>query len=146
VTEKPRDAHADEPEELRGGPETILFVDDEVPIAKMGTQILQRLGYAVTKQTSSSEALALFKVQPDAFDLVITDMTMPGLTGDKLALEMMAVRPDIPVVLCTGYNKKISEEMATAIGIKAMVFKPITTVDLARTVREVLDEAVEDQK
>jgi CheY-like chemotaxis protein len=112
----------------------------------MGTQILQRLGYAVTKQTSSSEALALFKVQPDAFDLVITDMTMPGLTGDKLALEMMAVRPDIPVVLCTGYNKKISEEMATAIGIKAMVFKPITTVDLARTVREVLDEAVEDQK
>ncbi len=79
--------------------------------------------------------------QPHNFDLVITDMTMPYLTGDKLATELMKIRPDIPVMLCTGYSKKISAESAAAIGIKAIAYKPMVKADLAQTVRKVLDEA-----
>ena len=97
-----------ETKEYPSGTERILFVDDEAPIAKVGGQILERLGYSVTTRTSSIEALELFKAKPDDFDLVITDMTMPNLTGDKLAIELVKIRPDIPVVLCTGYSIKIN--------------------------------------
>jgi CheY-like chemotaxis protein len=103
---------------------------------------LERLGYAVTTRTSSVEALELFRSQPDKFDLVITDMTMPGMRGDELAVELMSIRPGIAVILCTGYSKKISNEIAKEIGIKAFAYKPIVMADLARTVREVLDEAM----
>ena len=129
------------PEQIPMGTESILFVDDEAPIAKMGSQILERLGYAVTARTSSIEALELFQTKPNDFDLVITDMTMPNLTGDKLAVELMKIRPDIPVILCTGYSKKISDETATEIGIKAFIYKPVVKAELAKTVRKVLDEA-----
>ncbi|MCF8074788.1 MAG: response regulator [Desulfotignum sp.] len=129
------------PETLPTGTERILFLDDEAPIAKMGSQILERLGYSVTIRTSSVEALELFRAKPDEFDLVVTDMTMPNMTGDKLAVKLMKIRPDIPVILCTGYSKKISDETATDIGIKAFAYKPVLKADLARTVREVLDEA-----
>ena len=129
------------PEQLPTGTERILFVDDEAPIAKMGGQILERLGYSVTTRTSSIEALELFQVRPNDFDLVVTDMTMPNLTGDKLAVELMKIRPDIPVILCTGYSKKISDEIASELGIKAFAYKPVVKVDLAKTVRKVLDEA-----
>ena len=94
--------------------------DDELSIAKMGTAILGRLGYAVTTSTSSEEALAMFRMNPMNFDLVITDMTMPKMTGDKLAREIMNLRPDIPVILCTGYNKQISDEDISKIGIKGI--------------------------
>jgi PAS domain S-box-containing protein len=127
--------------ELPTGTERILFVDDEAPIAKMSQQILERLGYRVTTRTSSVEALALFSAGPDEFDLVITDVSMPVLTGDKLAAEMMKVRPDIPVILCTGYSNRISDVSATEIGIKAFAHKPIVMTDLANTVRTVLDAA-----
>ncbi len=123
------------------GNENILFVDDEAPIAKMGGKVLENLGYIVTTRTSSVEALELFRSKPQAFDLIVTDMTMPNMTGDKLAVELMKIRPDIPVVLCTGYSKKISEKNAAEIGIKAFVYKPIVKADLAKTVRKVLDEA-----
>lgn len=123
------------------GTERILFVDDEAPIAKMGSQILERLGYSVTTRTSSVEALELFRTKPEEFDLVITDMTMPNMTGEKLAMELMKIRPDISVVLCTGYSKKISDESAAAIGVKAFAYKPIVKADLAKTVRKVLGEA-----
>ena len=91
--------------------------------------------------TSSTEALELFKLNPNNFDLVISDMTMPRMTGNKLAIELMKIRPDIPIILCTGYSKKISEEKASEIGIKAFAYKPVVKADLARTVRKVLDEA-----
>ena len=121
------------------GNENILFVDDEAPIAKMGSKVLEQLGYSVTSRTSSVEALELFKSKPQAFDLVISDMTMPNMTGDKLAGELMKIRPDISVILCTGYSKKISKESIADIGIKALVYKPVIKADLAKTVREVLE-------
>ena len=134
----------DELEILPSGTEHILFIDDEVPIAKMGGQILERLGYSVTTRTSSYEALELFKSKPDDFDLVVTDMTMPNMTGDKLAVELRKIRPDTPIILCTGYSKKIPEDLIAEIGIKAFTYKPIVRADLAKTVRKVLDEAKDD--
>ncbi len=92
------------------GTERIFFIDDEQPIADMGKQTLESLGYDVVTRTSSIEALALFKNKPDRFDLVITDLTMPNMTGDELAQELMAARPDIPVLLCTGYSASIDEK------------------------------------
>jgi len=141
ITRKRQDHRKYESEELPLGTESVLFVDDEAPIAKMGSQVLERLGYKVTTRTSSVEALELFRLKPNYFDLIITDMTMPNMTGDRLAVELMKIRSDIPVILCTGYSKKISEESASLIGIKAFAYKPIVTADLAKTVRRVLDEA-----
>ena len=133
-------------EKLPSGTERILLVDDEASIAKMGSQILERLGYSVTTRTGSLEALELFRVKPDDFDLVVTDMTMPNLTGDKLAVELMKIRPDIPIILCTGYSKKIANDTASDIGIKAFAYKPVVRTDLAKTVRKVLDEARSESK
>jgi CheY-like chemotaxis protein len=128
------------PEQLPTGTESILFVDDEISIAKMGCQILARLGYSVTARTSSIEALELFRKKPQAFDIIITDMTMPNMTGDMLAHELHKIRPDIPIILCTGYSKKISDRKAAAIGIDAFAYKPIVKKDLSMTIRRVLDE------
>ncbi|MDY6989464.1 MAG: PAS domain S-box protein [Thermodesulfobacteriota bacterium] len=124
---------------LPTGKESILFVDDEPPLAALGKQRLKRLGYEVTTRTSSIEALELYKAKPDAFDLVITDMTMPHMTGDRLASEMMKVRPDIPVILCTGYSTQISKEKAKGLGIRGFAMKPIVTRELAEMVRRALD-------
>ena len=126
---------------LPRGKERILFVDDEDQIANISGQILKRLGYSVTTCTSSMEAYELFRKKPDDFDLVITDMTMPNMTGDRLAVELMKIRPDIPVILCTGYSKKISDKTVSKIGVKALAYKPIAKADLAKTIRNVLDEA-----
>jgi len=141
ITQKSEDWRPYEEEKPPSGTERILFVDDELPIAKMGSQILERLGYQVAVRTSSIEAMELFRSKPNHFDLVITDMTMPNMSGDKLAIELMNIRPDIPVILCTGYSKKISDVTASEIGIKAFAYKPIEKADLAKTVRKVLDEA-----
>jgi CheY-like chemotaxis protein len=141
ITKKRTKTKPYQAEELPYGNERILIVDDELPIARMSSQILQRLGYSVTIRTSSIEAMALFRAKPDEFDLVITDMTMPNMTGDELAIELMKIRQDIPVILCTGYSKKISDETASEIGIKAFAYKPVVKADLAKTVRKVLDEA-----
>ncbi|MCG8633876.1 MAG: PAS domain S-box protein [Desulfobacterales bacterium] len=139
VTEKDEKQWPCEIKELPHGTERILFVDDEIPIAKMSNRVLEGLGYAVTTETSSVDALALFRRNPDAFDLVITDMTMPGMTGDALASQMMTIRPDIPVVLCTGYYKNISEESVLKTGIRALIHKPVTREKMAGMIREVLD-------
>jgi CheY-like chemotaxis protein len=133
--------HVQETNALTTGTESILFVDDEASIAKMGGKILRRLGYQVTTRTSSVEALDLFRSKPYDFDLVLSDMTMPVITGDKLAGELMKIRSDIPVVLCTGYSKNLSYETARKIGIRALVYKPIVKVELAETIRKILDEA-----
>jgi len=121
------------------GDEHILFVDDEPSIARMGSRILESLGYQVTTRTSSIEALELFKENPGDFQLVITDMTMPHMNGDKFAIELRQIRTDIPIILCTGYSSKINAEIAQKIGINAFTSKPFLKSDLACTTREVLD-------
>lgn len=122
------------------GNERILFIDDEFPLVDLGKQMLEKLGYEVTIRTSSIEALKLFKVKPSEFDLVITDMTMPNMTGEKLAVELMKIRSDTPVIICTGYSRYISEKKAKDMGVRAFVMKPLMMRDLARTVRKVLDK------
>jgi CheY-like chemotaxis protein len=129
------------PEKLTIGNEHILLVDDEKPIVDVVQQMLERLGYQVTVRTSSIEALEVFRASMDKFDLVITDLTMPNMTGDKLAGELMNIRPDIPIILCTGFSEKMSKERAEALGIKDFLMKPIVKSDLAKTVREVLDKS-----
>lgn len=127
--------------ELPTGQERILFVDDEPQIVKVVGRILGQLGYSVTTSASSTEALELFRSKPDSFDLVISDVTMPEMTGDQLTKQLIGIRPNIPIILCTGYSKRLSEDKAAEIGIKAFAYKPIVKEDLARTVRDVLDLA-----
>lgn len=129
---------------VSGGSERLLFIDDEQTVSEIGKRLLEELGYEVVAMTSSVEALDLFRAGPDRFNLVITDMTMPHLTGDQLTMELMKIRPDIPVILCTGYSRQISEKRAREIGIKAFLLKPVDKNDLARTVRHVLDAGKEE--
>ncbi|BHH86129.1 transporter substrate-binding domain-containing protein [Desulforhopalus sp. 52FAK] len=132
-------------DDLPTGQERILFVDDEVQIAKMANRILSQLGYAVSIKTCSLEALELFRSKSNDFDLVISDVTMPKMTGDQLAQELIQIRADIPIILCTGYSKRLSEERASEIGINAFAYKPIVKEELAKTVRDVLDQ-VRDER
>jgi CheY-like chemotaxis protein len=120
------------------GCEHILLVDDEQPLVEIGRQMLERLGYSVATRTSSIEALELFKVNPDRFDLVITDIVMPNLAGDKLAKKIIHIRNDIPVVLCTGYSEKFTRQNASEMGIQTFLMKPLVMRDLANTVRQAL--------
>lgn len=122
------------------GTERILLVDDEEQIVSMERQMLENLGYKVTARTDSTEALAEFSKQPQDFDLVITDMTMPHMSGDELAQKLLDVKPDIPVILCTGFNEDITEEKALDMGIQKFVMKPVIKNDLATTIRSVLDQ------
>jgi len=122
------------------GRESVLFVDDEAALADIGRQVLERLGYRVTTRTSSLEALGLFKAQPDRFDLVVTDQTMPHLTGVELAREMLKMRPDLPIILCTGFSEQISAEKARAMGIRRFVMKPLVIREVAAVIRSALDE------
>ncbi|MBF0211577.1 MAG: response regulator [Desulfamplus sp.] len=122
----------------QGGNERILLVDDEVVLITLQKAMLERLGYHVTSRTSSIEALEAFRSNPDKFDMVITDMAMPNLSGDKLALELIKIRPDIPILLCTGFSTIMSEEKALSMGIKGFLMKPVTISDLDKKIREVL--------
>ncbi len=121
------------------GNEKILIVDDEEPIVNLLSQMLKRLGYDVTPRTSSIEAVKLFDACPSRFDLVITDMTMPNLTGVQLAKQLIKKRPDIPIILCTGFSEQISEEKAKAFGISEFITKPVIGSVLAKTIRKILD-------
>jgi PAS domain S-box-containing protein len=129
----------EKPEVLPKGTERILFVDDEPSLVEMAERMLRRLGYDVETKTSSVEALDLFKEEPDRFDLVITDIGMPHMAGDMLAQKLIKIRPDVPVIICTGYSDRMDEDNAKERGIKAFVMKPLLMRDLAKTVREVLD-------
>jgi PAS domain S-box-containing protein len=120
------------------GKERILVVDDEEQIVRMTQQILERLGYHVTARTSSIETLEAFRAAPDKFDLVITDMTMPNMTGVHLTQKLIEIRPDIPVIICTGFSEKISEHKAKAMGIHGYVMKPVIRSELAKKIREAL--------
>jgi CheY-like chemotaxis protein len=133
-----KDDHRNAPP-LPSGNERVLFVDDETMLVDMSRQILQRLGYQVTACTTSVEALQRFQNDPSAFDLIITDMTMPHMTGKELATEILKINPALPIILCTGFSETISEEIAKSIGIRAFILKPIVMSDLAETMRKVLD-------
>ncbi len=128
------------PDPLPGGSETILLVDDEKALAEAGQQILARLGYQVVVRLCPAEALAAFLAEPDKVDLVITDHTMPKMTGIELAREILAVRPEMPIILCTGFSATLgmTPDKARAVGIREMIMKPIIMRDLAETVRRVL--------
>ena len=139
IDEVEEETQTDEPLIEINGKERILLIDDEHQIIDIERQILERLGYTVTSTTDSQEALEEFAAQPDHFDLVITDMTMPKMTGDQLAQRMMDIKPQIPVILCTGFNETISEEKALAMGIDKFVMKPVVKEELASTIRKVLD-------
>ncbi len=121
------------------GSERVLFVDDEMPLAEIGKQMLEGYGYRVSLCTSGVEALELFKANPVQFDLVITDMTMPNMSGLDLASEIISLRPEMRIILCTGFSEKITPAGAEAAGIKAFMLKPVSQDDLIHTVREVLD-------
>ena len=125
---------------IQGGIERILLVDDEDAVVTMEKLMLERLGYQVTSRTSSIDALEAFRANPNKFDLVITDMQMPNMSGDKLSVELARIRPDIPVLLCTGFSEVMSEEKAASLGINDFLLKPIVMKDLSQKIREVLDE------
>jgi signal transduction histidine kinase/CheY-like chemotaxis protein len=129
-----------EPDEIPGGYETILFIDDEESIVNMTEQMLKRLGYKVKTKMNPVEALELFKSKPYRFDLVITDMTMPQMSGVKLYEKLMEIRADIPVIICTGHSALIDKKKSRKLGIAAYVMKPIVLRDIANTIRNVLDE------
>ncbi|MCA1792513.1 MAG: response regulator [Desulfobacteraceae bacterium] len=118
-------------------------MDDEASIVHLEIQMLERLGYRITSFTGSVDALAAFETEPSQFNLVITDMNMPHLTGMQLAKELIAVRPDIPVIICTGFSERINKRKAETLGIKGLLMKPVGMMDLAHKVREVLDEMKE---
>ena len=124
---------------LPEGDERILLVDDEAMLTEVLGSMLAMLGYQVTTTESSLEALALFQGDPQGFDLLITDMTMPELTGDRLTNEVRLLRPDLPVIICTGYNRRLSDYHPESLSVQAILMKPVEQQDLARTVREVLD-------
>ena len=126
-------------ETLARGHERILFVDDESALAELGKQMLERFGYEVTAIASSIEALEIFRLQPERFDLVMTDMAMPKIRGDRLAEQLVEIRPDIPIIICTGRSEQMPEEKTKRIGIKALVIKPYVMKDLASIARKVID-------
>jgi PAS domain S-box-containing protein len=121
------------------GSERILFVDDEEALLELGEQLLTKLGYDVTCQGSSEAALGLFKDDPSGFDLVITDQTMPEMTGVELAKRILEIRPDMPIILCTGFSHLVDTESAKAAGIRGFAMKPLTKREIARTIKSVLD-------
>jgi PAS domain S-box-containing protein len=138
ATEKPV-VEAQANKDIPRGNETILFVDDEISIVKMVKRMFERLGYKVETATTPQDALELFRSNPDHFNLVITDMTMPQMTGVKLSQKLMDIRKDIPIIVCTGYSKLVDEEKAKELGLAAYVMKPIDMQETAQTIRKVLD-------
>jgi DNA-binding NtrC family response regulator len=114
-------------------------VDDEQTILRFERRALTKLGYVVTALDSSVEALRLFQAQPENFDLVITDMTMPKMTGAELARRVLDIRPDMPIILCTGYSSLISAKEAKEIGVREFFIKPLEWAPFIKSVRKVLD-------
>ena len=139
VVQEEEDTASTETQEATRGKGSILFVDDEELLAEMGKDMLERLGYTVTSRSRSIEALATFMEDPAQFDLVITDQTMPGLTGIELAKRILQVKHDIPIILCTGFSQLVDEDSAKIIGIKEFALKPLTKSSIALLVSKFLD-------
>jgi len=124
------------------GAETILLVDDEEPIMKMEQKILERLGYNVIAKTGSVEALEAFKSNPNKYDLILTDMTMPNMTGIQLAYEIKSIKNEIPIIICTGFSDQINEESFEKLGVQGFVLKPLVIGQLSHKIREILDNDI----
>ncbi|MBU0675467.1 MAG: ABC transporter substrate-binding protein [Proteobacteria bacterium] len=139
IEEETEDLEVSETSPYPGGNEKILIVDDDVSLATLTQKRLEMLGYKTTAMTSSTEALELFRAESNDYNLVITDQTMPTMTGEQLAKELLNLRPDIPIIMCTGYSSKIDADKANSIGIRAFIIKPVDTKELSRMVRKVLD-------
>jgi CheY-like chemotaxis protein len=130
-------------QEIFRGRGHILFVEDEEPLARLGEEAMRGLGYEVMVCTSSVEALEAFRVDPFRFDVVVTDQTMPNMTGEALARQLLEFRPEVPIILATGFSHSMTPEKAKAMGIRAFLLKPLLIKDLARTLREVLHPDIE---
>ncbi len=138
---QPKEERVSEEGTLPTGTERILLVDDEKSIVRLERNILERLGYQVSAQVSSVQALEIFKANPTEFDMVLSDMTMPDMTGDRLAKRMLSIRKNIPIIICTGFSEKIDREKAKEMGIKGFLMKPIKKSAIAQMIRKVLDES-----
>ena len=134
-----REAEAVQAVDVPGGNERILFVDDEQLLVEWGKSALERLGYKVTTMTDATEALSTFSRNPSLFDLVITDHAMPRMAGSQFSAELLRIRIDVPIILCTGYSEMINREKAEEIGIREFLMKPLARQELAAAVRRVLD-------
>lgn len=126
-------------EQLPHGIETILFVDDEKLLLEIGKELLQSLGYRVETRASSIDALEAFRSQPAKYDLIVSDITMPKMTGDYLAAEIKKINPDVPIILCTGFSTRLNSEKLIKIGVEKVLMKPLTMNELAVNVRLALD-------
>ena len=144
LTERTADEMQQRIVDVKRGRERILLVDDEVQIVRMLEQMLTQLGYSVQSFMDSISALECFDESPYSFDLVITDMTMPKLTGDIMAKEMLKIRPDVPIILCTGFSDLIDEQKAVEMGLRKLIIKPVVKNELAETIRTVLDAPQND--
>jgi len=120
-------------------PRKILLVDDEAVVLDVTTRILESLGYEVTATSNSMNALDLFRADPSNFDLVITDLTMPYMTGDNLAKQILGIRHGMPVIVYTGFSNAITEEDARVMGIKEFLMKPFNREDLSRAIAKVFE-------
>ncbi len=121
------------------------MVDDEEALVYTVRRQLESLGYQVTVRNGSREALEAFRAGPDGFDVLITDMTMPHMTGVELSRRIRQIRPGLPIVLCTGFNEMIDEEKAKTLGIHAFLNKPVARQEMAEMLRKVLDRKEEDE-
>jgi len=139
ITEDKEDQVPRRAEPLPTGWERVMFVDDEPVLVEIGGQMLQHLGYTVVCVSDSAEALRIFQASPDEFDLVITDMTMPHMTGDVLARELLKIKPGLPIIMATGFSELTTEEKAKRAGITDFLMKPLVVRELAKVIRRVLD-------
>lgn len=133
-------AQPDKAEEWPKGTGRILYVDDEEMLAKWGEQLLTHVGYAVVATTNPHEAMDLFRKEPDQFDLIVTDQTMPAMSGEAFAKELLKIRQDIPIILCSGFSHNMTAEKAAQLGLSAFLMKPVNAADLAHIVKKVIDE------
>ena len=134
-------AEIDVQEALPSGNECILFVDDDPDITGMAEHMLKSLGYNPVTATHGNGALRLFQMDPNQFDLVIADLVMPQMSGEELVKEIRALRPEVPVIFCTGFSETFSPRNAAELGVKELIMKPIVMRQLADAVRRALDEA-----
>lgn len=140
IDEPEVDVQVPSTETVSGGNEQILIVDDEEDIVEILQKMLTYFGYQITTKNNSEEALKLFFAYPNRFDLVVTDQTMPKMTGIELTQKIHEIRPDIPVILCSGFSELVTEETLKDIGVKEYIMKPIHCKELAGIIRKVLDE------
>ncbi len=124
--------------EPRAGSERILLVDDDPPVARAMARILETLGYEVATCGDGASALELFRADPSRFDAVVTDQTLPGMSGDRLTPALLAIRPDLPVLICTGFSERLDDDRARALGARGLLLKPLDRAQLDEAVRSAL--------